>query len=479
MKYVNYEDFGAKGNGKVNDFNAIKAAHEYANEHNLPIRTNSDAVYYIGDTDSEIPLMTDTDWNTSKFIIDDRNITDRRLCIFMVSSSKKKITVKLNEIYKSTNKLDLNLPCKSQLIIKNDTVRHYIRFGLNQNNGIAQTDSIIVDKDGSIIVPTSWDFETVTSVTVIPIDETTLHITGGIFTTIANYDKSEYTYYSRNIFISRSNVIINGITHYIKGERDHGSPYGGFINASQCSDITLQNSFFTGHKIYQTIGSAGKPVSMGSYDLSFDSCINLNLINCRQINIRDTRLWGLFGSNHCKNLVIDGCYISRVDAHMGVTNYTIKNTTLGWQGLNAIGHGLLTVDNVTSYSNSSFINLRSDYGSTWDGNVVIKNSKWHVAEHIQNPLIISGYNSGEHDFGYQCYLPNNIKIDGLTVENIKGELFLYNNFAASDFMDKPYPYKITENIICHNIIADNGAVLQYCANPDLTSGINIKYLDNH
>ena len=111
--------------------------------------------------------------------------------------------------------------------------------------------------------------------------------------------------------------------------------------------------------------------------------------------------------------------------------------------------------------------------------IVIKNSKWHVSDHIKNPSIINGYNSGEHDFGYQCYLPHNIEIDGLTVENVKGEFYIYNNFTTSDFMDKPYPYKITENIVCRNVITDNGAILKDCANPDITSGMNIKYLDNH
>jgi hypothetical protein len=463
MKFVNYEDFGAIGDGRANDFQAIKSAHEYANNNKLSVKTKSDAVYYIGDTDSGITVMTDVDWNTSKFIIDDTNVSNRRLPIFAVMSdlqsddnSVNTVEIPLKILSKTTEKLDITLPYKCQVILKNADVKHYIRYGLNQNDGIPQTDTIVIDKDGTLSVPASWDFDNITSMKVIPVDEKTLFITGGTFTTIANYEESKYNYFSRNISIRRSNVTIDGITHYIENERDHGAPYGGFISAHESCDITVKNCFFTGHKIYDTIGAAGKPVSMGSYDVNFGTCVNVNLLNCRQVNIRDTRYWGSFTSNHCKNIVIDGCYISRIDAHMGVTNYTIKNTTLGWQGLNAIGHGLLTVENVTSYSNGSLINLRLDYGSTWDGDVIIKNSTWNVSDRITNPAIIGGYNSGDHNFGYVCHLPNSVTIENLTVENVKGNLYLYNDITPADYAEKPYPYVMTvrKNIRWHNVTPD-------------------------
>ena len=65
-----------------------------------------------------------------------------------------------------------------------------------------------------------WDFDQITDVTALPIDETTLTISGGRFTTIANSAESKYTYYSRGIAIRRSNVIVTGLEHRITGERD-------------------------------------------------------------------------------------------------------------------------------------------------------------------------------------------------------------------------------------------------------------------
>jgi hypothetical protein len=55
-----------------------------------------------------------------------------------------------------------------------------------------------------------------------------------------------------------------------------------------------------------------------------------------------------------------------------VVNATIRNSTLGYMGINAIGFGTFTVENSTIYGRH-LINLRSDYGSTWRGDFVIRN----------------------------------------------------------------------------------------------------------
>ena len=63
--------------------------------------------------------------------------------------------------------------------------------------------------------------------------------------------------------------------------------------------------------------------------------------------------------------------LSRFDAHMGVCNATIKNSTLGHQGINAIGKGLLKIENC-KIQGRTMVNLRSDYGSTWEGEIIFK-----------------------------------------------------------------------------------------------------------
>jgi hypothetical protein len=204
--------------------------------------------------------------------------------------------------------------------------------------------------------PIIWNFDQITDITALPIDETTLTITGGRFNTIANSAESKYTYYSRGIAIRRSNVLVDGLEHRVTGEGDQGAPYGGFINIGECAFVTVQNTILTGRKTYRTIGSAGVPVSMGSYDLSVNRALNVSFINCSQTNdINDSQYWGIMGSNYCKNLVLDNCIFSRFDAHMGVANATIRNSTLGHMGINAIGTGTFTVENSTISEGASSI----------------------------------------------------------------------------------------------------------------------------
>jgi hypothetical protein len=373
---VRYSDFGARGDGKTDDIDAIAAAHAFANQHGLSVKADEGATYYIGGKDRTAVIQTDTDFGTAAFIIDDTDVENRNAHVFLVSSSLQPFKPEgLSSLKRNQEKIDVSLPGTCLITVTNSNVRRYIRFGPNQNDGSPQTDIFIVDKDGNVDMdaPIIWDFDQITDITALPIDETTLTITGGRFTTIANRAESRYTYYSRGIAIRRSNVLVDGLEHRVTGEGDHGAPYGGFINIRDCAYVTVQNTILTGRKTYQTIGSAGVTVSMGSYDISLNRALNVSFVNCSQTNdINDRTYWGIMGSNYCKNLVLDNCTFSRFDAHMGVANATIRNSTLGHQGINAIGTGTFTVENSTIYGRS-LINLRSDYGSTWQGEFIIRN----------------------------------------------------------------------------------------------------------
>ena len=72
---VKYSDFGAVGDGVANDFAAIKAAHEYANEKKLPVEGQPGRTYRLGDNGAaSIVIKTDTLWVGCAFILDDSEI---------------------------------------------------------------------------------------------------------------------------------------------------------------------------------------------------------------------------------------------------------------------------------------------------------------------------------------------------------------------------------------------------------------------
>src|SRR5690606_36088007 len=246
----------------------------------------------------------------------------------------------ITSLKRNQKKIDITLPGPCLITVTNSHVKRYIRYGHNQNNGLNQTDIFVVDQKGNVDMdaPIICDFDQITEIKALHIDEDTLYIRGGHFTTIANQEESKYNYYSRNISIRRSHVVVEDLEHRITGEGEHGAPYGGFLSIGDCAYVTVRNTVLTGHKTYRTIGRAGKPVSMGSYDLSVNRALNVSFVNCRQTNdIDDRTYWGIIGSNYSKNLLYDHCEFSRFDAHQGVANATIRNSTLGHMGINAIG----------------------------------------------------------------------------------------------------------------------------------------------
>ncbi|RYG18523.1 MAG: hypothetical protein EOO07_08760 [Chitinophagaceae bacterium] len=484
--FVRYSDFGAKGDGTTDDIDAIAATHEFANVHGLAVKANAGATYYIGGKDRTAIVKTDTDFGTAAFIIDDTDVKNRNAPVFTISSSLKPFKLdRISSLKKNQEKIDVNLPAPCLITVTNANVKQYIRFGPNQNDGSSQTDIFLADKKGKIDMkaPIIWDFDQITDITALPIDEKLLKITGGIFTTLANKAESKYTYYNRNIAIRRSHVLVEGLQHYIKGEGENGAPYGGFINIAECAYVTVKNAILTGHFAYSTIGAAGKPVTMGTYDLSVNRALNVSFVNCSQTNdINDSKYWGILGSNFCKNLVYDGCTLSRFDAHQGVANATIRNSTLGHMGINAIGTGLLTIENST-VRGRTFVNLRSDYGSTWQGELVIRNCVFVPANgKPMSASLIGGANSGQHNFGYSCYMPEKITIENLRIEdgkhpdNYQGAA-IFANFNP-DMKDTTYqekfPYQLNSAVVLTNITTASGKAVRVSDNLFMFRNVKVK-----
>jgi hypothetical protein len=482
---VRYSDFGARGDGKTDDIDAIAAAHAFANQQGLPVKADDGASYYISGKNRTAIILTNTDFGTASFIIDDREVQNRNSNVFIVSSSLKPFRPdEISSLKRNQDNINVSLPGTCLITVTNSNVKRYIRFGPNQNNGSSQTDIFIADKTGKVDMkaPIIWDFDQITDITALPLDETTLTITGGIFTTIANNAESRYNYYSRGLAIRRSNVIVKGLQHRITGEGDHGAPYNGFINISDCAYVTVRNTILTGHKTYQTIGSAGVSVSMGTYDITPNQALNVSFVKCSQTNdINDATYWGILGSNYCKNLLYDSCTLSRFDAHMGVANATIRNSTLGHQGINAIGSGTFTVENSTIYGRN-LVNLRSDYGSTWQGEFLIRNCIFVPSGgRTTSVSLIGGSYSGQHDFGYTCYMPERITIENLRIDDSKHEnnyngpaIFAnFNPEMTSDTYVEKFPYVRTREVILRNVTIASGKTLRISDNPFMFKDVKV------
>ncbi len=366
--------------------------------------------------------------------------------------------------------------------VENNQRRVFIRRGLNQNSGSILKEVFILRRDGTIKGGIDWDYETVTKVVAMPIDEKTLFIRGGNFTNIANRmgPDEKPDYWKRNIQITRSKTVVEGVTHRVTGEADSGNPYQGFLNATRCAFVLLHNCVIDARKFYYKIGSAGKPVPMGTYGYSASLVMDFRMIGCRMGNdIHDRSRWGVTCTDFMKNFLVEDCLLSRVDVHQGVSgSYVIRRSTLGHGGLNATGRGHLIVEDSTLHGRN-LICFREDYGSTWDGEVTIRNSRWiPPAGAAAYPVMFGMQNDGGHDFGYPCSMPSMVRIDGLFVDDsgraggYKG-ITIFSDPAGSSSDAAQFPYRLTERLEIRGLETASGLPPRVSENAAVAKAVKI------
>ena len=462
VRNIYYGEFGAVGDGVTDDFYAIKACHDYANEWGHTANADGPTkTYYIGNylgnskNTLSIEVETDTNWHGCTFIWDDSVVEVGSACyssaIFAIVPSKAAYKVNPNEYpteLLEKGSLDLGgwAPGIECLVyIENSDERHYIRYGMNENNGSSQHEILHVYADGTLdpMTPLQWDYERVTYLAVYPIDKKPITITGGdgdervTVKTIFNGARSRYDYYMRNFHITRSNVTLQNIDHIVENEIPEkqggtGAPYTGFTYVTYAHNVTIQNMLIHNLEGYHLETDPAN--GMGTYEMNATCANNVWYKNIIQDVFFEpdgsVKYEGLMGTNYCKNLGFDGNFICSFDAHCGVYNGTILNSTV--EHLNFIGDGLITIENTTLYLDGSktAVQLRADYGATWRGDLYMKDVdlKYQAsrkdANHWNYSIVSAGWTN--HYFGYTCYLPQqiyleNVQMLGFDVEMKNGE----------------------------------------------------------
>jgi hypothetical protein len=477
--FVSYEDFGAVGDGVHDDLPAIVKAHDHANEMGLPVRSRPDANYHLGRKALTAVIATNTDWNTSRFTIIDRDVEDPRTPLFEVRSLKPQRTLEITSLKRDQKQLDVSLEQDYYVTVRDHSVKRFIRRGQNANAGHSQEDSFILRSDGRIESPIDWDYDSISEVIARPIDQKILTVSGGVFNRKANNSdpNDPRIYWRRNLRVLRSNTIIDGLRHHVFGEEDKGHPYVGFLYASNACNVTFQNCFVDGHKRYDTIKNRRR-VAMGTYGYGASGITNFTMRNCDMHNTMDRTRWGVIATNFCKNILVENSTLSRMDSHMGVSGeYIIRGSTLGYMGLKAVGRGRIVIEDSTIKS-PAFVDLRSDYGSTWEGTVEIRNSRWEPVSSGRAGLhLINSRNDGTHNFGYPTYLPEEIIVDGLYLDDSFTDLptHLISDIDSEhvDPAERPFPHQLTRRIVLRDVTTASGKGLKVSPNPWLRESVEV------
>ncbi|MBR6852197.1 MAG: hypothetical protein IKM88_18400, partial [Lachnospiraceae bacterium] len=382
--------------------------------------------------------------------------------------------------------------------LKTQSVRRWSRNGSAVSSdaiGKEQQEVVIVNKYDSTdaknhpgksridsMSPFQWDWDKIYIIDKCPIDETLLQITGGKFITNVNIVNTR-TYVTRGLNIQRSNVLLKGVEHYLAGEYGQdgqlneggkavyttpkadpvsgekktviyyprtGAPYQGFFRLNHCAHVTLQNCVFSNHlRVYNNGDDTN---STAPYDFYAEYCVDLVIDNCHcapteddltgpadETGIMDKSRWGTTGTNYCKELTVQNhSSISRIDAHQGTYNMTVKDSTIGAWGVAAVGFGELRIDNSFIRSKEYLVKLRNDFGSAWFGDITITNTKWDIGTYYSAVLIYASYDPlyqymydtiKEDGMTYYSMLPENINISNLTIDAQKDKdgVFLRDN----------------------------------------------------
>jgi len=245
--YVTYREFGAKGDGVTNDYFAMKAAHEYANENGLKVCADPSDTYLIVDKEKDgvaesIAIRTDTDWRGATIILDDTYTTwvpgnpraNYAVHPFIVENDYKH-TVLPSEVVDKINaaggikngnlkKIETGLGYPALLVIYNTDQKVYIRYGINEDSGTDQRELIVVDAEGNISpeTPFLFDFDKVSYIIAYRIDTKPITVENAKFISRASRVNliDQYHYINSGISVMRSNTTVRNIEHVITGEID-------------------------------------------------------------------------------------------------------------------------------------------------------------------------------------------------------------------------------------------------------------------
>ena len=406
--------------------------------HTVPVRTNTDwtgAEFVIDDRDlSTLPEMP-TFKMAQTFIFtvlpneESYKITDKEVL-------EKVLAGGLN---RETKKVAIDLPYPAMIIPYNYADRVYKRIGYLSSGGAYMHEVIVLDGEGNVSeeTPIMFDYKSLEYIEVIRLDVEPITIEGGVFTTRASRTNNlglgkdgewhvRDGYLARGLRVMRSFTTVKNVKHYVTDEltiNDQisdgkitkvASCYSGFFYGSNANHVVFENCVLTGRRCYTRPNYAKERGTGGTYDLG-GNCVNkLVFKNCTQSNFwikidendiitaakegeegavtslyylprggQTIKLhWGIGGTNFCKNMEYIGCTLSRFDAHAGLYNGKIIDSTVNYMAIT--GNGDFIVENTRwfaedpGYNSNSVFHLRADYGSTWEGTLRIKNLDAYV-----------------------------------------------------------------------------------------------------
>ena len=420
-----------------------------------------------------------------KLVIEDRETLDR---IYKAGINKK------------TTHIDLGIDWAGPVMIIPYSSEHKVfrRRGYSQYAGEPMHEIILLDADGAVSdeTPIMFDYRSLDYIEVYRLDpKSAITLENGVFTTRESrvnhkIKKEDGTYeflggyIARGMKVMRSYTLIKNIEHRLEGcttllervdEDREGSPYAGFFRSEAANRITYKDCIMPGRFSYGVRANGHSSYNFGALCVNkivLDGCVQPNFwmtvdpvtYELKDATIYDKNaigsarracenvvagmgyvdvkgvvkplLWGIGGTNYCKNMEYINSTLTRFDAHAGLYHGKIINCNISGMELTGVGDFVLEDSAWYPYTNNTpLLYLRADYGYHWDGDIKIKNTKAYMYD--GSNLNIAHYYFNNWYYGYTCVFPN-ITIDNLRYYNAvtleerdsyEAKLFLYRENA--------------------------------------------------
>ena len=320
----------------------------------------------------------------------------------------------------------------------------YKRLGPNANSGSVKRDVMLLDVTNKKFLSSfMWDYENLASISIVPLPNKTLTIQNGNFLTrtnniVYNASGSRTKYAERNILVNYGgNVKFSNINHtldetahrhdknnglYNKQKVDTANQYNGFFKVKYAASVLYDNCSVTSHTPSYLDGKDTTD-RIGTYDIRLENSVAITLNNVKHtrsnngenpLTVPYTSKWGVMASFNAKDLVVTSSSLDRIDAHEGIYNLYLANSTIGSKGLRLIGKGTAFIDNVSFTEPNEVVSLRRDYGSSWEGTIFLNNIKWSLPNDANRHSVIAAVNDDCWRFGNTTYFPK-VFINGLTI----------------------------------------------------------------
>ena len=460
IDYQSFISLSKKGNGSYkykDDYYAIKAAHDCANKYNKPVVVTKDTYHVYKPNNETISVQTNTYLNGSTIYIhndeDIYNYMNAHIYTIEPNSSNK---CTAGEKVGFTNAFTSLVPNNGKYYVviteKGGTKVFNRDHGCESGKTcqeVAKWDAYRV-YDGIVQDPMFWDYKNTTiKYNACPIPSDQLVFQNAIIKSVVNVDcnKCSDTSKQRGIAVRRSNTKIYDIDHSFVNSKNK---YIHEIKHKFASFFSIQgaNVILEQCRVYSMTYRTSSGGHDSTYDLHLRDAVNVTINNVKMSKadenynqMKSSSDWGVSSSHGSKNVTIINSKLNRIDAHKGIYNLMVKDSSVGYYGINIVGTGdkkdnKLILDNVTFVYSSSIVKMRGDYGTTWNGtisfkNITIKNSMSSSISLISAPSL-SNNSKSSFVWNQPIYNPTKVIIDGLTVDSSINKLTVFDT-SKNDF----------------------------------------------